>query len=345
MFQDLGEAGLRRPLKHGRKRFKFVIAGFDNMIGFDIKPVKDLSYLVSQGYALDFMARGYLPGGRFQVRFIDTKTGAEDHPWRKVATVDETLMAMDGRWHHVRIPLSDFYETGSWDVDTWYNQEGKFDWTQADRFEFESEFGGLDNAGFWFDDISISDADTAQVSDQSVYSDTTVLFDTIVRAGFDLRVDSLASHDTITDPDSIAVTRIIVNKDSIIMVDTIRTIDTVTFFDTIRFADTLRFSDTVSTADTLWFYDTLGIAVKVPRLETRDDILVYPNPVGDFVRIRTTSQEPMKVEMKDVSGRLLQEKTFDGETELATAGLPGGIYIITVSDAGGRSRHFRILKQ
>jgi endoglucanase len=53
-----------------------------NAIGFDFNPDKDLSRLLTEGYAIDFMVRGNQPGIKFDIRFIDSKSGVSgDHPW------------------------------------------------------------------------------------------------------------------------------------------------------------------------------------------------------------------------------------------------------------------------
>ena len=129
-------------------------SGQYNQIGFNFKPDKDLSMLVAKGYAVDFWIRGDSPGSRLDIRFVDTKTGAEDHPWRMRMRIDEGRAAWDGTWHHVRIPLADFREQGSWD-NGWFNPKGLFNWTAVDRFEIVSEYHALKGIQFWFDDIRV----------------------------------------------------------------------------------------------------------------------------------------------------------------------------------------------
>lgn len=133
-----------------------------NKIGFDFVPDKDFSKLVAGNYALDFMVRGDSPGIKFDVRFTDTKTtGPGDHPWRKRSVIDASDAAWDRKWHHVRIPLCSFVEQGAWDVDTWYAPQGKFDWTKIDNFEISTEYTEILGHQVWFDNIFISNIDTA----------------------------------------------------------------------------------------------------------------------------------------------------------------------------------------
>ncbi len=134
-----------------------------NTLGFDFSPDKDLSGLVSGGYAIDFMLRGNSTGIKFDIRFIDTKASDTDHPWRMGFTIDETVAAWDKRWHHVHIDLSTFNERGSWDNGSWYNAAGLFDWTRVDGFQVSTEYSGTSGKEIWFDNIYITNLDTAVV--------------------------------------------------------------------------------------------------------------------------------------------------------------------------------------
>ncbi|PSR53548.1 hypothetical protein AHMF7605_08425 [Adhaeribacter arboris] len=135
-----------------------------NSISLNFKPDKDLSELRKKAYALDFFVRGTAPGVNFDLRFIDTKTTApNDHPWRAVITLDAQKVSFDGRWHHLHIPLTDFAEQGAWDNNQWYNPEGKFDWRRIDRLEITSEHAAFNNNQLWFDNVYLTDQDTAQV--------------------------------------------------------------------------------------------------------------------------------------------------------------------------------------
>jgi len=130
----------------------------------DFVPDKDLSRLVASNYALDFLIRGNVPGTKFDLRFVDTKTtDPADHPWRMRTTLTDATSPWDKRWHHLHIPLKDFTEHGSWDNNTWFNPEGKFDWSAIDRIEIVSEYGPLDTKEVWFDNLIITDQDTANV--------------------------------------------------------------------------------------------------------------------------------------------------------------------------------------
>jgi len=144
-------------------------------IGFDFRPNKDLSYLAEQGYAIDLMIRGNEPGTKIDIRFIDTKTGKpDDHPWRMGITLDENLVDWDSRWHHLHIPLNQLIEKGSWD-NSWYEPEGKYDWTAVDRFEIVAEHHDLEGIKVWFDNLMITDQDTAKIHETGIFEEPTGL--------------------------------------------------------------------------------------------------------------------------------------------------------------------------
>ena len=140
-------------------------------VGFNFSPDKDLSKLKNQNYALSFMVRGNAPGAQFHLRFTDTKTSATDHPWRMNFTMDETTAKWDGKWHKVYLPLSRFAEGGSLDNNAWFNPAGLFDWKAIDRFEIVAEQASIAGKTFWFDNIQLSNQDTAQVYETSTFTD------------------------------------------------------------------------------------------------------------------------------------------------------------------------------
>jgi endoglucanase len=148
-----------------------------NQIGFDFRPNKDLSYLVEQGYALDLFIRGNGTGTKIDIRFIDTKTiDPDDHPWRMGITIDETRVDWDSRWHHLHIPLNQLVEKGSWD-NGWFIPEGKYDWKAVDRFEIVAEHHDLEGIKLWFDNLLITDQDTAQIHETGVFEEPTAILE------------------------------------------------------------------------------------------------------------------------------------------------------------------------
>jgi endoglucanase len=152
-------------------------------VGFDLRPNKDLTALNNQGFALDFLFRGTEPL-RFDIRFLDTDTGQDDHPWRMRYTVDESIVSYDRKWHHLHIPLSEFTEGGAWEGQ-YYPPEGKFDWTKIDQLQIIAEYGDMGNTTLWFDNLFVTNLDTAQVLDNSVFED---LVTSVDQDGLDQRI-------------------------------------------------------------------------------------------------------------------------------------------------------------
>jgi hypothetical protein len=110
------------------------------------------------------MVRGNHPEISFEVRFVDNVSDLPgDKPWRMSKMIDKTSVPWDRKWHNVHIPLSEMKESGSWFNNTWFNPEGKFDWSAVDRFQISIERTGTFMQNIWFDNICITDQDTARV--------------------------------------------------------------------------------------------------------------------------------------------------------------------------------------
>jgi len=119
----------------------------------------DFSYLVTEGYCLEFRARATVSAGKsvnFDVRFVNPENSASI-PWRMRYTINETHLPPDGRWHTVRVPLADMAESGAWinATQTWLGPQGKFSWKDVRQLDFVAEEGDLKNCNFWFDSIKI----------------------------------------------------------------------------------------------------------------------------------------------------------------------------------------------
>lgn len=123
-------------------------------IGLTFQPKKDLTYLVEQDYALELLVRTDDSNGRLDIRFVDSKLGATDRPWRIRTTLNGSNLA-NGEWNRVYIPLKNFQEHGSWDNNMWFNPEGKFDWADIDKLEIVAEYGDMGGANWWFDQVRV----------------------------------------------------------------------------------------------------------------------------------------------------------------------------------------------
>jgi endoglucanase len=115
----------------------------------------DFSYLATEGYYLEFMARTEKPA-RFDIRFVNPEN-ANSIPWRMRYSINEKILPPDGKWNTIRIPLSDMTEHGAWvnASQTWLGPQGKFSWKGVSQMEFVSEDGDLKNCYIWFDSIKI----------------------------------------------------------------------------------------------------------------------------------------------------------------------------------------------
>ena len=123
-------------------------------IVFDFNPNANFTLLPQHDYKLSFWVRSNLPQVSFDIRFVDTKTGESDRPWRMGKTIDQTLVPFDGQWHQIIIPLSEMEEKGSWDGQ-WYPPKGEFQWPSIDRLEIVAEQFALTGVELFFDDIQL----------------------------------------------------------------------------------------------------------------------------------------------------------------------------------------------
>jgi len=116
--------------------------------------IKDFSSIVKDGFSLEFKARTQ-SSVNFDVRFLN---GEDPIPWRMRYTINEGILPPDGKWHVVKIPLTQMREHGAWVSATqkWLSPEGKFSWKDVQRLEFVSEYGDMKGVSIWFDDIKIS---------------------------------------------------------------------------------------------------------------------------------------------------------------------------------------------
>ena len=115
---------------------------------------EDFSSLVQSGYCLEFQVRTGKPI-HFSVWFANPEN-ASSLPWQVRYVIDEKLLPPDGKWHTIRIPLSDMREDGVWIDATreWLEPQGKFSWRQTHDLTFSADSDCKD-CTVWFDDIKI----------------------------------------------------------------------------------------------------------------------------------------------------------------------------------------------
>ena len=136
-------------------------------IGWEFHPEVDARLMLQQNFVLSFYVKGNIIGKSIDVRFLDSKTGPGDRPWRTTFRLDDKIVKWDDSWQLIQIPLYKFKEQGAWDENKWHNPEGKFDWTSVDRIEFVAESSDLLSGILYFDEIRLkpsSPSFTSQIS-------------------------------------------------------------------------------------------------------------------------------------------------------------------------------------
>ncbi|NUQ82272.1 MAG: cellulase family glycosylhydrolase [Bacteroidetes bacterium] len=125
--------------------------------GFRFAGNRDFSRLRTGGYYLKMKIKGTAGVNQLEVRFIDTKTGTGDHPWRNRVILQAPTVNWGTDWKTVKIPLSSFQESGSWDENAWHDPKGLFDWKSIDKLEIVAEQKAMTGETIWLDDIEITD--------------------------------------------------------------------------------------------------------------------------------------------------------------------------------------------
>ena len=136
-------------------------------IGWEFHPEVDALLMLQQNFVLSFYVKGNIIGKSIDVRFLDSKTGPGDRPWRTTFRLDDKIVNWDDTWQLIQIPLYKFKEQGAWDENKWHNPEGKFDWASVDRIEFVAESSDLLSGILYFDEIRFkpsSPSFTSQIS-------------------------------------------------------------------------------------------------------------------------------------------------------------------------------------
>ncbi|MFZ1705936.1 MAG: T9SS type A sorting domain-containing protein [Saprospiraceae bacterium] len=66
----------------------------------------------------------------------------------------------------------------------------------------------------------------------------------------------------------------------------------------------------------------------------------YPNPTADILHIQKEIGEPVEIYIRDITGNILLQKTFDQQTEieLSLIDFPSGMYYVTIIDKSGKNQ-------
>jgi len=116
---------------------------------------RDFSAIADGGYFIELKARTEKPVN-FDVRFVNPDS-ASSTPWRMRYTINQNILPPDGKWHTIRVPLSEMREQGAWinAAQRWVNPKGDFSWANVIQLEFVAEHGDIAN-NVWFDSIKIT---------------------------------------------------------------------------------------------------------------------------------------------------------------------------------------------
>jgi len=109
--------------------------GYYNSFEINFIPC-DLSYLVQNGYVLEFKAKTGNPA-RFDIKFNNFQ---DNITWGNGYNIDQRTLPPDGSWHTIRIPLKDFQLWGGFHTitDQFMQPQGDFSWDTITKMEFSS---------------------------------------------------------------------------------------------------------------------------------------------------------------------------------------------------------------
>lgn len=89
--------------------------------------------------------------------------------------------------------------------------------------------------------------------------------------------------------------------------------------------------------------------IKKVTIKTENDfnVVVYPNPVTDFVYVTCNKSEDVQIMITDLTGKVMQQLNSNHQqTKIDIMGLAGGTYFIIVQSEDGNSRKtFKVIKQ
>lgn len=99
--------------------------------------------------------------------------------------------------------------------------------------------------------------------------------------------------------------------------------------------------------DLIWQHPDFDVCYKVTETEslgeseTEASVNVHPNPARDLVKVEGV--EPASVQLHNAFGQLV--KTANGTKEISMAGLPTGIYFLSITYSEGRKCVRRVVKE
>jgi len=72
--------------------------------------------------------------------------------------------------------------------------------------------------------------------------------------------------------------------------------------------------------------------VDIPDCQELSDLQIYPNPAGNFFRIKSSDANPLKVRLYAMNGRLLKEELTQSGERINISDLPAGMYLVQVNN-------------
>ncbi len=66
------------------------------------------------------------------------------------------------------------------------------------------------------------------------------------------------------------------------------------------------------------------------------EINIGPNPTKGILNISNSSAKKIKVQLSEINGKLILEKTFESETSIDLSAYSNGIYFVKVIDNAGK---------
>ena len=129
-------------------------------------------------------------------------------------------------------------------------------------------------------------------------------------------------------------------------------------YDTIVFIDTVRVYDTIRIEDLIKIFDTVEVEVEkiIEALSVIDfnsldidnndpEMLVYPNPVGDYFYLDCIGYKNVFVELYDLKGMLLYKGKVDKKKfKISMEGMSPGMYILNIVFKGNSMKPVKIKK-
>lgn len=75
------------------------------------------------------------------------------------------------------------------------------------------------------------------------------------------------------------------------------------------------------------------------------DLTIYPNPAHDLVSIKSGSKAVSVVSISSVTGQIILDEKFSGETQVNISNLKSGVYFVTVKMDNGQKKTVKLIKE